>query len=721
MKARGAKILRLLKDAVKKKKKKYGGRMLFILRAFFLLFIGFVISLVIALSQIDIDTFREDITAGLRAATGLPVEIRGDVAWRLSLRPRAVLQDVRIANADWAQNEYGVQVDSVIVTLNILSVFSGRPAIAELRLVDMLMFLEENTDGKFSIEMNRERESTIVRAMADRQTTTADRFPFDLNFGFETIELANPRIVHISPSGTEDWSLTHARIKYKQHGNSVEYIGSIEKDRMEHSFVIAFTELDVARRVYPVRIAVTGRSARLVINTALEMTSRIPIDFVASGTVHDIQKIGALLNMDFPEIPRFDISAAGGMDHSKLMIRRAELRSGNNDMHISGEFDWRGAIPSITANIRSRNLNLKQVAPDIYRPEYPPWVRPDYRELNVFKDTPLYAELMRMANVDLSLDIKNLVVYRELAVRDILARAILRDGALSVNAAAEMGGGEIVGVARGHEQDGTIYARAAGRGRDIVVGDLLTELRTHNFMTGLPSEFEFYFESNGYDLSGLMSNLNGHAVGASTGRGRALRDATDFLYGKDSLTTLRTNVTNVVRKNDAEIVRINCAAANLKVRNGRVETDRGVAVETSEVNIRAQGYVDLGQERLQASMVTMPVRGLRLSVSGNVVNSMEFRGNMAEPDLIVSRAAIVNRAVTATGLGLILAPFTGGLSLAAGAGVGLLTSDLLTNWLADDNPCQTALSDRGAPARRGDPEFMNRPLRELVDEMISGQ
>ena len=717
VKARGAKILRLLKQTIKKKKQKYARRVMFILRAAFLAFMGFVIALVIALAQIDMDTFREDITAGLQNATGLPVEINGDIAWRLSLRPRAMLSDVRIANADWAQNPDGVRVDSLVVTFNVLSVFSGRPVIAELRVVGMQMFLEENAAGKLSMQTNGQRESAVARAI-DRNET-ADRFPFDLNFGFETIELVEPRVTYITPDETKNWSLSYARIRYKNHGDKIEYSGTFEKDKIESSFLVAFSELEVERRVYPVRITVTGRPMRLIANVALEMTSKIPIDIIVTGTVNDIKAIGTFLHMDFPEIPKFDVNMAGGMDHSRLIVRRSAFKSGSNDLHVNGEFDWRrGRTPSIVANVRSNKLNLMQVAPDIYRPEEPPWVRPDYRDLNVFKDTPIFPELLRMANVDLSLDIRNLIVYRELAVRDAIARAVIRDGVANAHAIAEMGDGEVIGSIKAHEENGRIYARAAGRGRDIIVGDLLTELRTHNFLTGLPSGFEFYFESNGDDLSSLMSNLNGRAVGSSTGRGRALDDAVDFLYGRDSFTALRTNVANVVRKNHTEIVRINCAAANLKIRNGRVETERGVAVETSEVNIRGQGYVDLGTEQLRASIVTMPVRGLKISVSGNAVNMMEFRGNMAEPDLIINRSAVVNRAVAATGIGLALAPFTGGLSLAAGAGVGLLTSDLLTNWLADDHPCQTALSDRGAPVRRGDPEFMTRPLREVVDEML---
>ena len=70
-----------------------------------------------------------------------------------------------------------------------------------------------------------------------------------------------------------------------------------------------------------------------------------------------------------------------------------------------------------------------------------------------------------------------------------------------------------------------------------------------------------------------------------------------------------------------------------------------------------------------------------------------------------------------TGLGLLLAPFTGGIGLVAGTGIGLVAGDLLENWLADNNPCKTAM-ERGAPVFRDDPEWMGAPMDELVDSVL---
>ncbi len=164
-------------------------------------------------------------------------------------------------------------------------------------------------------------------------------------------------------------------------------------------------------------------------------------------------------------------------------------------------------------------------------------------------------------------------------------------------------------------------------------------------------------------------------------------------------------------------ITVYCATARLKLRNGVVHTENEVAMETNTVNIKLKGDVNLGGETLNVSMATFPVRGIKLSLSGNVVNMMEVKGSMALPSISVSGSEIASKVASATGLGLLLAPFTGGIGLVAGAGVGYFAGDLLENWLADDNPCKTA-SQEGSPAKEGDPEWLNSSIDALINSMI---
>jgi hypothetical protein len=190
------------------------------------------------------------------------------------------------------------------------------------------------------------------------------------------------------------------------------------------------------------------------------------------------------------------------------------------------------------------------------------------------------------------------------------------------------------------------------------------------------------------------------------------------MYGTDFLTDLRHSIQDLFRskkKNDQ--IKISCAAVNIKLRNGKIETENGVAVESNAINLRMAGAFNFGNETLKVSLTSVPVRGLKLSLTGDVINSIEFSGNLAEPDIKISGSAVVGKVASATGIGLLLAPFTGGIGLVAGAGVGWLAGDLIENWLADDHPCKTAMN-KGAPAKKGDPEWLNTPMAELVSGLI---
>jgi hypothetical protein len=219
-------------------------------------------------------------------------------------------------------------------------------------------------------------------------------------------------------------------------------------------------------------------------------------------------------------------------------------------------------------------------------------------------------------------------------------------------------------------------------------------------------------------MSGLMATLTGPARVYSVGEGYAHSDLVAYMYGTDFLTDLRHSVQDAFRSDkEYDQMTLTCLAGNLKFRNGRVNTERGVAVETNALNVRMVGNVDLRTENIRASMVTTPSRGIKLSLTGGVADTIEFTGNMAEPDVGVNGGAVVGKVATAAGLGLLLAPLTGGLSVLAGAGVGYLAGDFVENWLADDKPCDTAMRS-GAPAADTDPKWINGPLDAMIDDLL---
>ncbi|MDR2413201.1 MAG: AsmA family protein [Rickettsiales bacterium] len=677
-------------------------------RIFAMFIIGLIVAVFIALSQVNLETLRNDLVAVMRDSTGLPVEIDGGISWKFSLRPKVELNDIRIPNAEWAENKNFLTAKKVRVTLNLLSLLRAKPTVQNVSVYNADIFIEKNERGEYSISRKLD-EKADKKAPAD----THGKYPFNFDIGLASIEAHNLTANILNSK----YSLAGLQVNYNSGRNSEEYTGWLKSDLKVYPFIVSFSEFNSERKVYPVRVALSTGGQALVFNIALEGTSKLPIDFIISGGVPDVSLLGKIFDVRLPKIPLMNLNLAGGFAHKKISLRKSSVMIRNSDLAFSGSIDWSGKIPAIDANIKSHKLNLYEVFPELYNPSSK-WVRPN-RELNVFKDIPLYGQEFLKYNLSLAADIGDLIVYRELAVKNINIRANLKNANARLDAKVKFAEGDIKAAAEvSINPEGRLDVRAAGIGERIYVGEIMKDIRENDYMSELPSNFEFYAEAGGLNLSELMSTITGPVYVYSVAPGYAHSKLVAYVYGTDFLTDLRHDIQDLFRtKKKYNQITVSCAAVNLKLRNGVISTENGVALESNAINLRAVGDIDFGKERLKASLITVPSRGLKLSITGNVVNSMEFSGNLAEPDIKINGSAVAGKVASATGIGLLLAPFTGGIGLVAGAGVGLLAGDLLENWLADDHPCRTAIN-HGLAGKKGDPDWLNQPMAELVTRLV---
>lgn len=684
-------------------------RFLKIARIITMFMIGLFVAMLIALSRVNLETLRSDIINVLQESSGLPIEIEGDISWKLSLRPKVVLKKVVIKNADWATEKNGFYATKIDVTVNLLSLLQNRPSVEKLKIYDGKVVLEKNANGLYSIQSNIKNE--IVDKTDD---VKIQEFPFKMDFGLESLELHN-----CSANINGDYYyVSDLHINYKSKKDKLEYSGWLKSNAKFYPFVVSFSKFNVERKVYPLRIALSTGADALVANIALEGTSKKPIDFLLKGHIYNISELGQIFKLNFPYMSGVDIDIAGGMEDKKLNLRKCNIFTGGSDLKLTGGFDWSDNIPKINLNIKSDKFNLEKIFPKIYGDDEQPWVHPN-RELNVFKNVSLFGELFNKYNLNLDVNIKQFDIYRKFIFKDVKIKADLKNSKMNMDIQLKAADGDLhLATDIRADSDNKLYVKSAGLAQRIYVGEIIKQVGYDNIISALPVNFEFYLTGVGHNLSELMDTISGPFYLYSVGPGYAHDDLVSNLYGTDFLTDLRHSVEDLfVKEKKYKQITISCAAINLKFREGQVQTKNGVAIETNAINTRFIGGADLGAETLHASMITSPVRGIKLSITGNFVNAVEFKGNMAEPDIKINKAAVAGKVASATGLGLLIAPFTGGLSIVAGAGFGLLAGDLLENWLGDDHPCRTAM-EKGAPPQKGDPEWLNKSMAELVSTII---
>lgn len=679
-----------------------------IIRILGLFVVGLVVAIVVALSQINLESLRGNLLSILRDATGMPVEIDGAVSWKFSLRPRVELNQVRIANESWAKNKYAFSADKIDVRLNLVSLFRDRPTIQNVKVYDAKINVEKNSAGQYSVALLAKKADAVKS-----ENSVPDKYPFK-DAGLGGVEVKN---LSANVLG-EKYSVAGFHIRLMPHKAGREYSGWIKADKDVLPFIVQFGEYNSERKIYPVQVALSTGGDALIANVALEGTSKAPIDFIVKGDIPKPSLIGEVFGLDFRDVPSLRLNVAGGFDWKKITLRKSSVQVDNTEFTVSGDWDWSVAGGGINLNLYAKNVNLLTLFPNLYGSDK----IKQKRELNVFKDIPLYGtELLgRSANVRIKID--DFIMYRDLNLKNLDLNIGLHDNHARIDIDADIAeGGVNVGIDGDIDDSGRIWLQAAAIGEHIYVGEILREVHKTDFLSELPVNLEFYVRANGANLSQVMQTITGPVYVYSVAPGYAHSAMVSYMYGTDFLTSLRHSVQDLFSSEKKyNQIKISCVAVNVNLRDGLIETQNGVAVETNAINVRLAGTLNLGDEEMKLALTTVPVRGLKLSLTGNVVNSIELTGNLAEPVARISGAAVAGKVASATGLGLLLAPFTGGIGLVAGTGIGLVAGDLLENWLADGNPCETAM-ERGAPLYRDDPEWMSVPMADLVNSVLENK
>ena len=444
-----------------KAKKQKKGSFFKIMRVLVLFVMGLVVAVVVALSQINLESLRSSVLTVLQDATGLPVEIDGAVSWKLSLRPQIELNRVRVPNADWAHHENAFSAEKIDVTLDLISLFRDRPTIQNIKIYDANICVEQNAGGEFSVVPN----------IGDVATDAGKSVDVPADFPFAASGLGGLEIQNLSADflGTQ-YDIDGVQIRYMPREDTLEYSGWLRNDGDVFPFIVSFSKYNAERKVYPVRIAFATGGDALIANVALEGTSKAPIDFIIKGDIPDVVALGNMFNLDLQPMPTMSVNIAGGYDWQKLTLRNSSLTVRGNTLAFSGVVDWSGDLPKLTATIESKSISLLELFPDLYGRS---WVHPN-RDLNVFHDIPLYGTEYLKFNADLHVMLDNFIVYRDFNLRDMDAHVKLENGHARIDATTVIADGAVRAAATVDiNPDGRLYIDLGGIGRGIVIGNLL--------------------------------------------------------------------------------------------------------------------------------------------------------------------------------------------------------------------------------------------------------
>jgi len=671
-----------------------------ILKAILILIGCFVLTVISVVSYVDLDSLKEDIVKTLRQTTNLPIEINGNIAWKASIRPQIEVNDIKIPNADWAKHKELFVADKIVVKFNLISLFNSDPVIQTVKLYNVNMFIEKNAKGDTSAVFLDKTKTTSI------QEETIDKYPVS-RLGLGGIELYN---VKVNLFG-ENYDLKSLGLANYFNKRDLEFSGWINPKEQNFPFIVKCSALDKTTDTYPITIAVSTGAEALIADVKLDQKTRKPKDFFVHGEIPYAESIKQWFNIKNAfKIPVVKINVKGVLEENQISFSESSVTLDDSIVKFSGLYNWKNK--RITkAKININEADIYKGFPKLYG--YTEWVHPD-RDLNAFKDMPLYGKILKRYSGDIDFSIDKFTVYRSLTLSNLKSKINLQKSDIKIKAKTDIAGGDVdVAILAHINNDGVYDIEAAASGRDVYVGYILHEINVNSVMSGLPVHIELYLKAKGSDMSEIMQTLTGPVQVYSMAPGEAHADLVKYMYGADFLTSVKNSFENLLSKNkQQDMIPIKCATVNLKLRDGLIRTENGVSVETNIINLRLAGDLDLGEEKINLSLVTVPVKGLKLSLTSSLVNTLQIVGNLSEPDFKFNGVALAGKVASAAGIGILLAPITGGLSILGGAVAGFFAGDLLEGWLADSQPCKTAMQD-GAPILSQDPEWLNEPIENL--------
>ncbi|WOJ94443.1 AsmA family protein [Congregibacter variabilis] len=388
------------------------------------------------------------------------------------------------------------------------------------------------------------------------------------------------------------------------------------------------------------------------------------------GAGDDLRKLGTHANFPDQQIPYvIDLSATVQGENISADAKKVQL----DDNHIHGIVHWKGANKSLTADLMIPSANLQAWLPK--DSEADPIAESPATDGRKIPDIALPLEFLHEYHVDLKLETGPL----GLADPKFKSQSLVDQSVLQLQ----------IGDGKGQLHIDRIVGSRGLSKADVAITNTqaLAEFETTFNVTGMPVaiiaagtdynklpkyDLDAVFEAKGNDLRALAATLNGEFLmtgSAGTLKKMKLSAATESFLAQ-VLQTLLPMLASGSTNMDVE-----CSVLAARARDGMLTLDPGFVFRSAQLDLSAEGKVNLHNEKLGVRFTNRARKGLGISAASLINPYVEITGTLGKPTL---------------GLDITNSAITGGAAVATG-GITLLAKPLYHRFIQKENPCDAAL------------------------------
>ena len=655
-----------------------------------------------ALYSIDVNSYRDEIAAEFRRATGRDLVIGGDIDLSISLTPAVVVERVAIANADWGSRPSMVSLERAEAEVELLPLLTGDIRVTRLILVEPDILLETNATGLSNWRAgppsdDRSGAPAGSEGEAERKGEAGGGPPPVPIFNH--VEIRRGRLTYRDARTGEEMRFDLDRVSAKAesfdapmeidaggawNGAPFSVSGTVESLASVASGGPARLELEAEAFGFDARLA----------GTVAEPGEPDGLDLSVAVRGADLSTLAPLAGPGLPKLGpvAFDARLKGGADKLRIEDLKAALAASD----LSGRIDLvlSGPRPRVSGVLESSGIDLAGLRPELAGSSRPAGAgssakRQEVQPDRVFPDGPLPLDALKAVDLDLTLSVERLAGY-SVPVGAVQAGISLDNGMLSVKPfSATVAGSRVDGELRIDAHGATPSFRLAAGAPELDLGRLLEETGATGLFEG-KVKASIDLAGSGGSVAALMAGLDGH-IRLVGGSGRLKTEALDAAVGGAGA------VLGTLLSGRKQWTLVNCAVASIGIEKGRA-TSRAAVIDTEYSTVAAKGTADLASETLD-----LTVEPRAKSATLNIAVPVLVRGTFANPEFRPETGAALKKLGGLVGIAL--------FPPAAVVGLGELGSD--------DNEClkiATAKPEAKAAAQAG-PTSPEKAVRQLKDNL----
>ncbi|SDI78194.1 hypothetical protein SAMN05216588_12477 [Pseudomonas flavescens] len=648
-----------------------------------------IAALMLFLVLFDWNLLKPTINSRVSEALNRPFAIEGNLAvtWQREreepgLRawipwPHVSAEQLSLGNPGWAKGDHFVSLQRVEASLSPLPLLWKTVSIPRIRLTGADAALERLADGRdnwtFDLgEQEQPKDEAAAPWVMDIGTIGFDKA--QVLYDDQTLQasvsllveplgepIAFNEIVGKTTNQQDEAAVTPQDYAFAWQAKG-RYKGQALTGNGRIGGLLALQD---ARQPFPVQADVRAGTTRVqVAGTLTDPKNLGALDLRLRLSGASLGNLYPLTGVTLPDTPAYStdgrlVAQLQDADGPLFRYENFNGRIGDSDIHGDLTFVARQPRPKLSGTLVSNQLRFADLAPLIgadsnaeKKERGASSVQPANKVLPVEE---FQTERWRDMDADVSFTGKRIVHSEELSFTDLFTHVVLHEGMLSLEPLRfGVAGGRLDSTLRLDGRGAPLKAQAQLRARNFRLRQLFPSVEVMQSSLGA---------LNGDATISGTGNSVATLLGSSNGQVKLLIN--DGRVSRNLMEIAGLNVGNYVvgRLFGDDDVEINCAAANLNIKQGVLRPELMV-IDTENALIGIDGKVNFGNEHLDLT-ITPESKGFRVF---SLRSPLYVRGTFKEPRPGVKAGPLVLRGAGMLALGALVAPAAGLVALVAPSG-----------------------------------------------------